>query len=626
MSTIKLFFTYLIVAVLLIANSSGIASAVDESLLDFYSSNDISFYDAEDCIGGGGGSGNTVPVGGQTTAATTYGGSFYKSENKWYPNNAVQGAPKKGLPAIPPDTVIKRYNAGFRFNQGANRYDDNGFGNDGKPLAGSMSFAELSKNPSANDFSALGKLGKGAKIRVHYKGKSIVVEKRDVGSGGAPYKGTAKKIDLWWEAAKVLEFTNGTDLITWEKVPDSTPTTPINGPADNSNGSSASDTAASQDAPTTQGSDNTETILNFYASKGLSVEAAAGIAGNYWQESRHNPRTIQRFNGESVRVADDSYVMEKDRGFGLAQWTFPTRQQELAKFAREKNKPITDISIQLEFSWKEMNEGIFKSKGLVDQLKDQKSAKDPAYAAYIFHKIYEGSADTEEEVRKNRGKVAVDLFNKYKGRISGSYSGDEASTCGAGNQAGNSDTSKASYVTPDGFAIYKQGGAPYGGISITRSTGATTTIGRSGCGAMSFAMAYTHLTGKAIDIQQLAKHVSSTKTMSASGGFHQMSVALAKKYPEDKIKAKVVGKISASEVSDFLRTGGVVQVVGSGAPPFTGGGHFVLIRGITPSGNWLIGNSAGGKAHIATSNNTEGYSPSRIHNGGARNYIKIWKE
>ena len=76
-------------------------------------------------------------------------------------------------------------------------------------------YAELSKNPSARDFSALGGLAHLHKLRVTYKGKNAVARKGDVGAGGPNHP----KIDLHITLAKYLGFTSaGLDYVTIEDV------------------------------------------------------------------------------------------------------------------------------------------------------------------------------------------------------------------------------------------------------------------------------------------------------------------------------------------------------------------------------------------------------------------------
>ena len=65
-------------------------------------------------------------------------------------------------------------------------------------------YAELSKNPAALDFSALGNLPHLHKLKVSYNGKSGVARKGDVGAGGRNHP----QIDLHITLARHLGFTS----------------------------------------------------------------------------------------------------------------------------------------------------------------------------------------------------------------------------------------------------------------------------------------------------------------------------------------------------------------------------------------------------------------------------------
>ena len=152
-------------------------------------------------------------------------------------------------------------------------------------------------------------------------------------------------------------------------------------------------------------------ILNFFTGQGLTLAAAAGFAGNMQQESNLNPAIIQ-----GGAIADEGYKPVNGVGFGLVQWTFGgisgPRQQGLYLLAQNTNRSITDINVQLEYVWKELNAG-YKTSTL-DQLQ---GISDPVEAAIIVHDNYEISADSDAEVRSVRGGNAQEYFNQYKGKI-----------------------------------------------------------------------------------------------------------------------------------------------------------------------------------------------------------------
>jgi hypothetical protein len=79
-------------------------------------------------------------------------------------------------------------------------------------------FAELSDPPSSLNFSALGGLPMGAKIKVGYKGKSVTVPKVDVGAGGpAIPPAKTRAIDLTYAANAALGAP-GLENVNWARA------------------------------------------------------------------------------------------------------------------------------------------------------------------------------------------------------------------------------------------------------------------------------------------------------------------------------------------------------------------------------------------------------------------------
>lgn len=152
-----------------------------------------------------------IPVEGLQVGATFY-GALESPENGHYTlSNLIQGGVKNG---------------------GAyNGYDDNGEGACGgkyTSLANQATWAE------DDNGTILGQLPCGSKLEISYHGHTIVAEKGDTSNGGctAPStrcsdNGQLRMIDLWWQTAKALCFTDQPDVMTIHAVPTSTPTTII---------------------------------------------------------------------------------------------------------------------------------------------------------------------------------------------------------------------------------------------------------------------------------------------------------------------------------------------------------------------------------------------------------------
>lgn len=156
---------------------------------------------------------------------------------------------------------------------------------------------------------------------------------------------------------------------------------------------------------TLNGTDNIDKIFKFLIapSQGLTVSQAAGVIGNLMAESGDaiNPAIIQGGGN-----APKDYTPVNGVGFGIAQWTFTARQKPLMEYMKPYSD-ITNLDGQIGFLWSELNtthsEALFKLRG----------ASDYQEATYVFHKYYEGSADSESQVRNGRGGKAKLVHERY---------------------------------------------------------------------------------------------------------------------------------------------------------------------------------------------------------------------
>ena len=160
-----------------------------------------------------------------------------------------------------------------------------------------------------------------------------------------------------------------------------------------------------------------QTIWAFLKSNGLPDEAVAGIMGNFEAESNCEACRLQGdfspTRQTSRRYADmvntgtmavDAYVMDA-KGWGLAQWTYYTRKQNLLKFCQSQGKGIEDETAQLNFFLAEMqNEFPTVWKGLL-------SCKDIRTAAYLVCHNYERPAFENTEVRTSLAQKIYDEFH-----------------------------------------------------------------------------------------------------------------------------------------------------------------------------------------------------------------------
>ncbi len=96
---------------------------------------------------------------------------------------------------------------------------------------------------------------------------------------------------------------------------------------------------------------------------GMTDSAAAAMLGNMQAESALRADNAQ---DGMTRLTDKDYTAAADRGeiafaadsvgYGLCQWTYPTRKAALLRFARAAGKSVGDMEMQVDFCIKELRE------------------------------------------------------------------------------------------------------------------------------------------------------------------------------------------------------------------------------------------------------------------------------
>lgn len=149
----------------------------------------------------------------------------------------------------------------------------------------------------------------------------------------------------------------------------------------------------------------------------------AGLMGNLYAESGLIANNLQNTYEKSLGYTDESYTNAVDQGkynnfvndaggYGIAQWTYYTRKQQLLNYAKEfGNASIGNLSMQLNFLRKELTQSY---AGLVQTLKLATSIYD---AASVVLTQFERPYDTSEAVKKlrtNYGKKYFDMYSTIK--------------------------------------------------------------------------------------------------------------------------------------------------------------------------------------------------------------------
>jgi hypothetical protein len=291
------------------------------------------------------------------------------------------------------------------------------------------------------------------------------------------------------------------------------------------------------------GNDNIEKAYNYFKSKGvLSAEQVSGIVGNFIAESNVNPT-----------------IMNGIGAYGIAQWL------DARKSALQSRANYNTLGVQLDFTWYELN-GPEKA-ALTDLLKQTT----PESAALSFEDKYERSGGALLERRKNAARSVFEQFG------AGGSTGTSSSSC-----VGTGPGQDTQYI--DGFTIYSQ----YDPLWKDLKYG-TSTVGASGCGPAAMAMIITALTGRQITPTQTTNYAN-TKNLYVAGEGSSWTIAPVLASYWGLKSAKISADVTA--ITQALRSGRLVIGAGRGGLPFTESGHYIVIRGVTDTGKFMVGDSA----------------------------------
>ena len=153
--------------------------------------------------------------------------------------------------------------------------------------------------------------------------------------------------------------------------------------------------------------DREKTIWDYLFSKLGNAYGAAGVMGNLNAESSLSPINLQNSYEKKLGYTDESYTAAVDNGtygnfvkdtagYGLAQWTYWSRKQGLLEFAKAQGKSIGDLTLQLDYLWKELTENY---SGLLKTLQTSTSVEEASTAVLTK---YARPADMGEAVQKRR--------------------------------------------------------------------------------------------------------------------------------------------------------------------------------------------------------------------------------
>ena len=316
-------------------------------------------------------------------------------------------------------------------------------------------------------------------------------------------------------------------------------------------------TLCANDAINLIGNDNLEKIYRFFLGKDLSPEQAAGIAGNASAES----------GGDPTIVSPSGYR-------GIFQWDKNDRWPRVVAWAQKRNLDPLALATQLGFAYDEATE-----RGNIEGIKAYTTIE---LTAWYWGRFFEGATIGDNSSKTPLSNVqALEKRTVAARDILASYSSQSGTSVGGSSNCAGGNGQATQFI--DGFTVYSQYDPDWKDLPYS-----TSTIGVSGCGPAAMAMIITNLTGQSVTPVQTSNYARDIGMyVEGSGSSWQIGPRLAEQWG---LKSEPVDN-SVSAITAALRAGKLIIAPGQGAKPFTSGGHFIVIRGITADGKFRVGDS-----------------------------------
>ena len=161
-------------------------------------------------------------------------------------------------------------------------------------------------------------------------------------------------------------------------------------------------------------------IWDFLKKEGFSDFGVAGLMGNLDAESALRPNNLQDTYSREFKLSDVEYTTKVDNGtytnfvhdeagYGLAQWTYWSRKENLLNYAKSKKKSIGDLEMQLEFLIKELKTSYTNS--VYNILKNATSVQQASDVVLMNFERPANAASKKKE-RATMGQVYYDKYAK----------------------------------------------------------------------------------------------------------------------------------------------------------------------------------------------------------------------
>lgn len=189
-----------------------------------------------------------------------------------------------------------------------------------------------------------------------------------------------------------------------------------------------------------------EQIYNYLYEIYKNAYGVSGLMGNIFAESGLNPKNLQNTFEKKLSFTDDTYTQAVDSGsytnfvhdsagYGLCQWTYYSRKQNMLEYHKSKGKSIGDLETQLEFLIKEMSTNYKSVHSALMLAESVRAASDEVLLKF------ERPANQSTSVQEQRASYGQKYFDKYA-KI-------QASSGNGGNNMSNSSLVNCTVLSPN---------------------------------------------------------------------------------------------------------------------------------------------------------------------------------
>ena len=180
--------------------------------------------------------------------------------------------------------------------------------------------------------------------------------------------------------------------------------------------------------------DSAQKIWDRLISAGLTEAGAAGLMGNLYAESGLRPDNLQNSFEKKLGYSDADYTAAVDcgaytgfvtdgAGYGLAQWTYPSRKAALLAYVKARGQSIGGLDAQVDYLLQELGSVFPAVLGILRATSSVREASDCVLLRF------ERPADQGPAVQARRAGYAQEFYNTFAGGENMAYLMTSAEFC-----------------------------------------------------------------------------------------------------------------------------------------------------------------------------------------------------